>query len=127
MVFEIFGAVSSETPKLIGASARQAAACNGMYAVSHCVDDWRQRLSVRVLNEASQGMMFEWLRMKSIEHHPPPVKWAYARRKLLLARVPVPAGDRQCTLVVGVVVQYHSIAYGHVKCTRDVVGRDRYR
>ena len=94
LVFEIFGAVSSDTHKLIGAlAARQAAASNGMYALSHCVNDWRQRLSVRMQNEVSQGMMFEWLRMKPFEHQPPPDKWAFARRKLLLAQAPVPAGD----------------------------------
>ena len=58
VVFEIFRAVSSDTHKLIGAlAARQAAASNGMYALSHCVNDWRQRLSVRMQNEVSRGMM----------------------------------------------------------------------
>ena len=62
IVFEIFGALSSDTHKLVGAlAARQAAASNGMYAVSHSVNDRRQRLSVRVQTESSRGMMFERL------------------------------------------------------------------
>ena len=57
-----------------------------------------------VQDAVSRGIKFEWLRTRPIEHQPPPDKWAYARRKLLLAQGPVPAGDWQCTLVVVAVV-----------------------
>ena len=92
VVFELFGAASEDAHKLVRALAKhQVAASNGTYALSHCVNRWRQRLSVCVQTQVSRGVMYEWTRMVGTPNQPRPDKWAYARRKLLL--VPKPAGD----------------------------------
>ena len=95
LVIEVFGAASQDVHKLVGAlAARQAAASNGMYALSHCVNRWRQRLSVCVRNQVSAGVIYEWALTQAIEIHEPQLdKWAYARRRLLLPPVAAPAED----------------------------------
>ena len=92
-MFEVFGAASEDSQKLVKSLVkRQVTASYGTYALSHYVNRWRQRLSVCVQNQVSAGVHWEWVRMKPIENQPQPDKWAYARRKLLRASVPVAAG-----------------------------------
>ena len=83
VVFEQFGAASSDVHALVRVFARrQADMSNGQLRFSWCVAHWRQLLSVALQRGVSRAVDFAWARMELAAGGPVPDLGAYQASRL---------------------------------------------